>query len=353
VAPGSYPGPPGPAAQHGGQGFAPGQPGGYQGQGGWQGGSGYAPAQSKAALGLDKILALSVAGLGVLNFIWGFLPAVSLPDGAPDSVPTSFYGLGYGYLPVLLFVAGLLALGPWEPKGRNLAFPVAVISAVTAIAAVATWISDSIYSSESGTGKGIGLILLGIFAILQALAALGSWLFDAGILKQGGKPAAVVGGGFAPPGPGSPGPGSHAPGPHGPGQQGPGPHGGPGQQGPGQQGPGQQGPGQQGYAVPGGYGGPSGPGGPSGAGQHGASGPGQPSGPAQGGPSQGGAPAQYGPFGSSGPQGGEPSFGAQGGYAPQAPVAPGDPSGAFPQPNADGDDGDDGQHPDVTQQVRF
>jgi len=283
----------------------------------------------------------------VLNFIWGFLPAVSLPAGAPDSVPTSFYGLGYGYLPVLLFAAGLLALGPWEPKGRNLAFPVAVISAVSAIAAVATWISDTIYSTEAGTGKGIGLILLGIFAILQAVAALGAWLLDSGILKQGAKPAPAFGGGFAPAGPGSQGPGSQGPGSHGPG-----PHGGP-------QGPGQQGPGPQGYAGPGGYGGQPGPGGPSGAGQHAASGPGQQAGPAQGGPAQGGpgqgaAPQQYGQFG---PQGGDPSFGAQGGYAPQAPVAPGEASGGFAQPQtggqSTGEDGDDGQYPDVTQQVRF
>jgi hypothetical protein len=34
-------------------------------------------------------------------------------------------------------------------------------------------------------------------------------------------------------------------------------------------------------------------------------------------------------------------------------VAPGDASGAFPQPTTNEDDGDDGQHPDVTQQVRF
>ena len=176
-APGAYPGPPGPAAQHGGPGFGPGQPSGFQGQGAWSGGQGYAPATPKAALGLDKILALSVAGLGVLNFIWGFLPGISY--GTTSSAVINSY---LGYLPVVLLVAGLLSLGPWEPSGGKYTFVVAILSTVALIAVVIGLINVA-----DGADVGIGLILLLVFAILQAAAAVGAYLFDAGILKQRAK----------------------------------------------------------------------------------------------------------------------------------------------------------------------
>ena len=271
-------------------------------------------------MGLDKILALSVAVLGLLNFIWGFLPAVSLPDGTPDSVPTSVFGIGPAYLPVLFLIAGFLALGPWEPNGTKAPFVVAVISSVSAIAAVIAVIVDNIYSTQSDeVGVGIGLILLLIFGILQAVAAITSWLFDAGVIKQ------KTGGGssdFLTPAPygqpqGQPhqaAPQHQYPAPPGFGQGG-GPSGQPGQTG-------QPG----GYPAPPGFGGPQGP-------QH----------------PQGGPGGQYGPPPGQGSGQGAPdsgSFAAQGGYPPQAPVAPVDRQDGGP-------DDDQGPHPDETQQVRF
>ena len=142
-APGPYPGPP-PGQQHPGQQHAGQQPGG-SGQWGQPPQAYTPPKPPKApkpprqtpAMGLDKILALSVAALGVLNFIWGFLPAISLPDGAlRRHAPTSIFSIGPAYLVLLFLIAGLLSLGPWEPKGRGYTFPVAIISAVTAIGAL-------------------------------------------------------------------------------------------------------------------------------------------------------------------------------------------------------------------------
>src|SRR4051794_29771969 len=163
--PGGSPGPPAPgqpgAGPQGAPGFPPGQQGGYPAQGGWSAAPA-APAKQRSALGLDKILALVVAVLGLLNFIWGFLSAISVP-GSSEAVP-SVFGFGLGYLPALFFVAGLLALAPWEPKASASSFLVMVISVVTAITTVVVVISDNLVSVSSPTvSSGIGLILLMIF----------------------------------------------------------------------------------------------------------------------------------------------------------------------------------------------
>jgi hypothetical protein len=321
--PGGYPGPQPPGqpgagpqgapGQHGpgpqgAPGFGPGQPGGYPTQGGWSGAPA-APAKPRAALGLDKILALAVAVLGLLNFIWGFLSAISVPNATGD-VP-SVFGFGLGYLPALFFVAGLVALAPWEPKASPSGFLVMVLSVVTAITTVIVAISDNLVSVSSSTvSNGIGLILLMIFGIIQALAAVGAWLYDAGILKAAAKPPVYAG--FPPvsaPPAAPPHQGGHAQ---------------------------QPGPGQYGAQTPQGFGGHPGPAGPPPGSGHA----GPPAGPA----------GSYGPPGE--PSSAAPSVGPQGGYAPQAQAAPGDPAGGFPQPKSD-DQGDDGQYPDVTQQVRF
>ena len=72
---------------------------------------------------LGKILPLVVGGLGVLNFIWGFLPA----SGAAYR-SGSVYGNLLGWLPLLLLLGGLLAIGPLLPKGPKASYAAAAIS---------------------------------------------------------------------------------------------------------------------------------------------------------------------------------------------------------------------------------
>ncbi len=324
-APGPYPGPP-PGQQQPGQ-----QPGQQQpgGPGQWgQAPQAYTPPKppkapkpprQTPAMGLDKILALAVAVLGALNFIWGFLPAVSYPSGTPSSVPKSIFGIGPAYLVLLFLIAGLLSLGPWEPKGRGYTFPVAIISTVAAVGAVIAVISDNLFdaiSSGSGdeVGKGIGLILLLIFGLLQAAAAIGAWLFDAGVLKQTPKGAAA---GYAP------------------------------QSGFGQQTAGQAGAGyapqQQGFGPPPpGFGGPQGPSAP----QQGAPG----ADPSFGGQQTGGY-GQQGGFQPAPAPADQPVY--SGGYPTQAPSEQPGPATGTSRHGDNDEEGDGGQHPDVTQQVRF
>lgn len=125
-------------------------------------------------MNLGQVLPLVVAGLGVLNFIWGFLPYYSQGGESVSS-----YGAGAGWLPLLLLAAGLLALGPIVPKGVKAAFPVAVLSVVGLLGAFFAWVTGG----DLNPDKGVGLILLFVFALLQAVAAVALWLFDAGVVK--------------------------------------------------------------------------------------------------------------------------------------------------------------------------
>ncbi|MGI8418243.1 MAG: DUF5336 domain-containing protein [Nakamurella sp.] len=201
---------------------------------------------------LGKILPLVVGVLALLNFIWGFLPFYS---GGGDSI--SIYGGGAGYLPLAFLIAGLLAIGPLLPKGQKASFAVAVISVVALLGALFALVMNSV-----GASKGIGIILLLIFGIFQAAAAVLLWLFDAGVIKASANGSMQLStqafgaqtgqGGYGPGGP------QGGPGPFGPGAQGGSSQfGQPGQTGGfqapsfGQQGP-QSGPGSYGQAAAGG-----------------------------------------------------------------------------------------------------
>ncbi len=120
---------------------------------------------------MGKNLALGIAGLALLNFIWGFLPASSSDYGsiAVFSSPATASI-------VILLAAGLLALGPMLPGGRSYAYPVAAASVAGALVQLFVLIMTT-------GGKGVGMILLLIFGLLQAAAAVFAWLIGAGMVK--------------------------------------------------------------------------------------------------------------------------------------------------------------------------
>ena len=200
------------------------------------GGPGYgAPAQQPpTASGKDLpfFLTAGVAGLGVLNFLLGFLPVSGFGDISANFFESTLFPI----VSLLLFagvLAGLSLLPKQDWKG------------VAAAASVVAFITLLFVALAVDGDKKSGIWIVLFLGFVQAAVAVAVVLFDAGIIKPPApRPAQQFQGGY--------------------GQQ--------GQQGYGQQGYAPQGyaPGQQfGQQPPqqsfgSGYGGPQGPGGPSG-----------------------------------------------------------------------------------------
>jgi hypothetical protein len=171
--------------------FPGGAPGGYPGQGPQQPQPGpYGPPPSAGQkLGLPAFLHLGVAGLGLINFFVGFADAY-------DGGDSSFFANG-SVLPALFLLAGLFSLPvilPGENKKPGLA---------PAAFAVTGMLTIMFFTFSSDPDVGTGTILLMIFGILQAAAAVAAYLFDTGLVKAPkpnpyghGQP----GGGFPPSG---------------------------------------------------------------------------------------------------------------------------------------------------------
>jgi len=252
-----------------------GQPGSPQGP---MGGPppGWAPPPPRQPMNQGKILGLVLAGLGVINFIMGFLPVVSYKSGA-DSV--SLYNPlsgGAGIYAILLFIAGLSAAATLLPKTLENTFLTFLISFGATFGLL--WYTVT-FDGGNAASVGAGVIILLILGFLQTGIAAFRWLTESGIVKTVPRPAY-----------GNPGYGPQGFAPQGYAPQGYGQGPGQGQQGHGQPG---QAPGQQGHNSP----------------QH------QPQAPGLGQPGYG----QGAPFGSSGypagpPTGPAPGFpGGQGG----------------------------------------
>jgi hypothetical protein len=153
--------------------FPGGAPGGYPGQGPQQPphpGPGYGPPGGGGnKLGLPTILHLATAGLGLINFFFGFADAF-------DGGDSSFFSGGI-LVPSLFLLGGLFSLPailPGENKKPDIA-PVAL--------ALAGWLSILFFTFTTDADVGIGTILLMIFGFLQTATAAAAYLFDAGILK--------------------------------------------------------------------------------------------------------------------------------------------------------------------------
>lgn len=167
--------------------FPGGAPGGFPGQGPQQSQPGpYGPPHGGGGtkLGLPTILHLVVAGLGLVNFFIGFADAHDEGD--------SFFS-GGSALPALFLLAGLFSLPailPGENKKPGLA---------PAAFAVAGMLTILFFTFTTDFDLGVGAILLMVFGILQAIAAVVAYLFDQGIIKppapnpygHGGQPGGM------------------------------------------------------------------------------------------------------------------------------------------------------------------
>ena len=133
-----------------------------------------------------------VALLGGLNFVWGFLPEVSAPrSGATLSV----FAVGPAYVPILLLIAGLLALAAFLPGSERSRLAVAAVSvggAAGAIVSLGTPGSFELFANPNQVTSGLGAILLVIFGIIQAVIAVGAYVVGADTLwkpRSGNGPA--------------------------------------------------------------------------------------------------------------------------------------------------------------------
>jgi len=151
------------------------------------------PPQNRSA-GLDpaKLLGLAVAGLGGLNFIWGFLPELTAPRIDAD---LSVFAVGPGYVPILLLIAGLLALAALLPGSERSRLAVAAVSvggAAGAIVSLGTAGPLELLATGQ-VSKGLGAILLVVFGIIQAVVAIAGYVVGADFSQR-------ASGGAGPPG---------------------------------------------------------------------------------------------------------------------------------------------------------
>lgn len=193
-APGSYGSPaPGPGAGGWATGAAGPQPvpqwqqsgpagGGYlrSGQGAGPLGQPVSPPQplAKPAGRADpaRLLGLAVAVLGALNFCFGFLPEVTAPRLGET---LSVFAVGPAYVPILLLIAGLLALAAFLPGSERSRLAVAAVSvggAVGAIVSLGTPGSYELFANPNQVTAGLGAILLVVFGIVQAVVAIGAYV---------------------------------------------------------------------------------------------------------------------------------------------------------------------------------
>lgn len=143
-----------------------GAPGGYPGPG-QQPTQAYGPPQPAPGpkFTVAQMLHLGVAGLGVLNFFLGF---ANIAGG------TNYFEVA-SPLPALFFVAGVLSLKvilPGDDKKPGLLPPALAVAAALTV----------LFGLFGGT-DGTGAILLLIFGLVQAAAAVVAFLMDAGIVK--------------------------------------------------------------------------------------------------------------------------------------------------------------------------
>ncbi|MCE7005971.1 DUF5336 domain-containing protein [Kibdelosporangium philippinense] len=120
-------------------------------------------------LSLPQMLALGAGGLGVLNLFLGF---------APISSGASFYEGGLAWVPALLAAGGLAALPVILPGDKDK--KAGVLPMALTVGAMLAFLF--VVFSFGGSLAAGGIMVL-IFSILQAGAAVAAFLFEEGIIK--------------------------------------------------------------------------------------------------------------------------------------------------------------------------
>ena len=150
--------------------------------------SGPAP---RAKLEPAKLFGLVIAALGALNFAFGFLPQVTA-SRLDESL--SVYAVGPGYVPILLLIAGLLALGvvlPGSERSRLAVAAVSVGGAVGALISLGTTGPVEMLTTAQ-VSKGLGAVLLTIFGIIQAVVAIAAYVVGADFGARSGQAVVTV-----------------------------------------------------------------------------------------------------------------------------------------------------------------
>jgi len=143
--------------------------------------TGSAPSHRSSGWDLARALAVAVIALGLLNFIWGFLPELSLPRSTTTQGSLSVFGIGPAYVPILLLTAGLLAMTTFLPGEERSRFAVCAVSAGGAIGAIVSLGTHDAVSGFGEVSKGMGAVLLVIFGIIQAVVALTAFVIGSGL----------------------------------------------------------------------------------------------------------------------------------------------------------------------------
>lgn len=146
-----------------------------------------------------KLFGIIIAALGALNFAFGFLPQVTA-SRIDESL--SVYAVGPGYVPILLLIAGLLALAAFLPGSERSRLAVAAVSVGGAVGAlISLGTSSSLELLAAGqVSKGLGAVLLTIFGIIQAVVAIAAYVVGADLrfAPRSGPAAGPIPGGADP-----------------------------------------------------------------------------------------------------------------------------------------------------------
>jgi hypothetical protein len=137
-----------------------------------------APRPTRNPIDPAKLLGIIIAALGAMNFVFGFLPQVTA-SRIDESL--SVYAVGPGYVPILLLIAGLLALAAFLPGSERSRLAVAAVSVGGAVGAlISLGTSSSLEVLAAGqVSKGLGAVLLTIFGIIQAVVAIAAYVVGA------------------------------------------------------------------------------------------------------------------------------------------------------------------------------
>lgn len=136
-----------------------------------------------------KLFGIIIAALGALNFVFGFLPQVTA-SRIDESL--SVYAVGPGYVPILLLIAGILALAGFLPGRERYRLAVVALSlggAAGALISLGTSTSLEVLAAGQ-VSKGLGAVLLTIFGIIQAVVAIAAYVIGTDLrVGSGSRPA--------------------------------------------------------------------------------------------------------------------------------------------------------------------